>query len=142
VRNVRIRTIITVNLFLAMAVGAGYLIYALLVHLPIDRTFLGFTTRRSTSPWVSFVIVECIVTWQFLSRHKMSPKFLRVFCALLGVTGFIVPLVLNLLSQSDDRWKITADNILAWYVWGSHLAYALLPHNSSAERRVPLYRLD
>jgi hypothetical protein len=137
VRTTRIRTIIIVNLFLAMVVGAGYLIYALLFPLPIDRIFLGFERRRGTPPWLSFVIVECIVGWQFLSRHEMSPRFLRVFCALLGICGFIVPLISHFLSQSDERWKITADEILGWYVWGSHL-----PNSSNAERRVPLYHLD
>jgi len=138
-----IRIIATANLFLAMAVGAGYLIYGLAFHLPVNDKFLGVgRSSRHGPPWFGFMFMEVVILGLFLFREAPGKeKYLRVFCAVLGTGGLISTVILPYLrAQIYDPWVITPDTVLGWYIWCSPLPYGLVGGNN--EERVPPYHLD
>jgi hypothetical protein len=137
-----LRNTTAVNLLIAIACVAAYIVYGLSADLPIDKIFLGIEPTRlwrrggtRTVPWMSVAVVEALILFFFvagrLANWNMAKH--RFFCGLIGFLWAIALLFAQLPrinyfpeDQSLAPSKPFLDSILSWYVWGSHLLYGLI----------------
>ncbi len=131
----------TANLLLAIMVVGVYIAYGFASSQPIDQHFLGSGPMRMgrgadpmVSPWVATAIVEGAILVTFLLGlwAEWNPSQHRFFCGVFGVSWLFILLIQSLprriVFPEDSATRALVpgvDNFLAWYVWGSHLAYGL-----------------
>jgi len=99
----------------------------MMVDLPIDRRFLSGgpayltgAAGSSTPAWAFCLVVE-----KGMGGH-------RLLCAAIALVGFWGLFLYSLPRFADDSLSggfLQLDRTLAWYVWGSHLAYANMGPN-------------
>ena len=126
-----LKTTSTANIALALLVICGYLTYGFLNGLPIGDRFLGFgIDRRLQAPaWVGVLLIECGIVLTFILRQlfEMNQKPVRLACVVFGAAALLWTAILPALkAQIYGGEGITSNDILACYVWFSHVLYGLL----------------
>jgi hypothetical protein len=139
-----IRTVCTGNLLLAIAVVAGCILYGFAVGLPIDQDFLGgrrWRLGRGGGPmmpaWSFLAILEGLILVLFLCERYAGweRKTDRLFCGVFGLVaaiGFVGShLPHRIIFPEDEKVFLIPlhDQMLLWYLWGSHVLYALMGSN-------------
>lgn len=136
-----LKTASTANLGLAIATVLGYSLYGLSVDLPIDERFLGngpsypagISTPRIPA-WTFALMVESVVVVVFIFLHctERDMKSHRLLCAVVGfvaLLGLFVQKLPQLANADLPAAFLQIDQTLAWYVWCSHLVYAVVGPN-------------
>ena len=143
-----LRSVCTANLVLATALVGSYILYGLSLGLPIDRYFLGLSGRwglgHGTGPkfpaWAfSGVFGIAILITLAVGRYAgWNMGRHRFFCGVFGFV-FLAALLVHLPHRAifpEDEASPSApagipsfDHLLAFYVWFSYLAYALIGPN-------------
>jgi fructose-specific phosphotransferase system IIC component len=134
------------NLIIAILFVGGYIAYGLSNELPIDKYFLGSGpvglnrySIQKFSPWKYAAVVEFAILIAFVVGRLIHRDLIvvRVICLYFGVDGLWKLLFTSLLSTTytgDDFAYLHVsrfDCILAFYVYCSHLFYALSGSNNA-----------
>lgn len=132
-----VKSVSTLNVATAILIVLGYAVYGIAVGMPVDQRFLGKNpdwfgnlSSPQVSPWSLILMLEAIVVMAFLYlryfESDMKPH--RFLCVFVGVVGLWEPF-LSYLSPYTEELVLPGvppwDTALSWYVWCSHLAYAL-----------------
>lgn len=121
----KLRRVATLNFVFAMAIAAALFIWLIADGLR-DTTPTGQQVSRSPLGASVLLLLEVLLAFLFLRRGELA-GLVRVFAAVLGFVGLLqsalVPLIVHeLYGYPFMTWQ----SMLMWYVYSSHLAYALI----------------
>jgi hypothetical protein len=119
------RRIVSINFLLAIAVAL--LFYGWLIASGLSETDPNVLRTNRVPIGAAFLsLVELVLLVLYLRRGELV-GIVRVFAAILGVIGLIQTVLIPLLNQLLYGSEFpTAAHMLLWYVYGSHLLFALL----------------
>ncbi len=119
------RRFVSINFLLAMAVVL--LFYGWLIISGLSETDPNVLRSNRVPLGAAFLsLVELVLLVLYLRRRELI-GLVRVFAAILGVIGLIQTVVIPFLNQLLYGSEFpTAAHMLLWYVYGSHLLFALL----------------
>jgi hypothetical protein len=119
------RRFVSINFLLAMAVVL--LFYGWLIISGLSETDPNVLRSNRVPLGAAFLsLVELVLLVLYLRRGELI-GLVRVFAAILGVIGLIQTVVIPFLNQLLYGSEFpTAAHMLLWYVYGSHLLFALL----------------
>ncbi len=119
------RRFVSINFLLAMA--AVLLFYGWLIISGLSETDPNVLRSNRVPLGAAFLsLVELVLLVLYLRRRELI-GLVRVFAAILGVIGLIQTVVIPFLNQLLYGSEFpTAAHMLLWYVYGSHLLFALL----------------
>ena len=139
-----IKTASSVNLLLAIALFAGYILYGVCAGLPVNENFLGMGRSHlgrhggpMVPPWTFYAIFQGVIFVLFLcGRFFESPRNLdRTFCLMFVLAFLIVFLMQHLphrvIFPEDEKVVVIPrhEQVLMWYLWGSNAFYAFVGSN-------------
>lgn len=143
-----LKSLCTANLLLAIAVVIVYIIYGAISGLAVDEYFLGWRPwklgrggPRDMPAWTFAVFfnVGILIAYIALGYAEGNLNKLRIPCAVVGLLHVLAlfalrwPSYVNHTVDAEQRLALIAahpvDHILMWYVWGSHLVFALIGPN-------------
>lgn len=120
-----VRRFVSINFLLAIAVAL--LFYGWLIVSGLSETDPNVLRSNRVPMGAAFLsLVELALLALYLRRRDLL-GLVRVFAAILGVIGLIQTVVIPLLNELLYGSEFpTAAHMLLWYVYGSHLLFALL----------------
>lgn len=127
------RTWVGTNFFVALLLGLAAFVYVITVTLNEPDPAIARANRAGLGA-AALALVEIALLALYLRRGVLS-GLVRTFAGIIGFVGLlqnsVVPLVLR---ELYDQVFPTNLNMVMWYVYGSHLLYALIgdaDHRSS-----------
>lgn len=120
-----VRRFVSINFLLAIAVAL--LFYGWLIGSGLSETDPNVLRSNRVPMGAAFLsLVEVALLVLYLRRRELI-GLVRVFAAILGVIGLIQTVVIPVLNQVMYGSPFpTPAHMLLWYVYGSHLLFALL----------------
>lgn len=142
----RLKTFSTANLVLAIGIVAVYLLYGLFSGLDMDDYFLAWRkwdlgrTHAYPLPAWSFAAVfhsAILITFIAVRKAEADLNILRFPCGVFGLLCVLGLWAVHWPSRysfgAADTLPLVAshpvDYVLSWYVWSSHLLFALIGAN-------------
>lgn len=130
-----VKIIGTANLMIALAVVAGYYLYASRNGFPVQRVFLADhpLQREHLTAAGAVAFTEIIVFCGFFigKLTGSNMRFHRFICAFFGGFGLLSTTFLpaQMAVDPNTAQALHMDHVIAVYVWSSHLLYALTGPN-------------
>lgn len=120
-----IRRVISFNFILAIVVALAF--YAWLIGSGLAETDPNVLRANRVPLGAAFLsLVEIALLVLYLRRRDLT-GLVRVLAAILGAIGLIQTIVIPLLDQLLYGTRFpTSSHMLMWYVYGSHLLFAML----------------
>jgi hypothetical protein len=119
-----VRRLVSTNFLLAIAIALSF--YGWLIASGLSETDPNVLRSNRVPMGAAFLsLVELALLVLFLRRRDLT-GLVRVFAAILGVIGLIQTVVIPALNQALYGSAFpTPSHALLWYVYGSHLVFAL-----------------
>jgi hypothetical protein len=140
-----IKTACTVNLLLAIALFAGYILYGISAGLPVNENFFGMGRSHlgrgggpMVPPWILYAVFQAVILVLFLrgryfeSRRNLDRTFCLIF-VLVFLSGFLMQHLPHRVIFSEDEKVVVIpwrEQALTWYLWCSNAFYAFIGSNN------------